>query len=238
MFDNFYQNQKLLRDEPEVTDFLKAKLGVNFDGTEREFTGFMASFLMEYNVMSFDINPIDPNHDAIKKVLRPDSLFEPGIQDAVREYLEIASEGSTAIFSSLVVSYRGFPSRANVLMKMINTFSDPSQSNPEDATARGREEGFECLKKVLKTKYDAKKIDEALLINGGGSLNPVLELINKVEWRKVIYDLSEKYPDSQFLNVLIQRIADRGYVGEIKHLKTASTYIGVYSKVLLDQFDT
>ncbi len=29
MFNNFYQNQKLLRDDPEVTDFLKAKLGVN-----------------------------------------------------------------------------------------------------------------------------------------------------------------------------------------------------------------
>ncbi len=96
-----------------------------------------------------------------------DSLFEPGIQDAVREYLEIASEGSTAIFSSLVISYRGFPSRANVLMNMINTFSDPSPYNPDDATARGREEGFECLKKVLKAKYDAKKIDETLLTNGG-----------------------------------------------------------------------
>src|SRR5438067_2084891 len=100
----------------------------------------MSSFLRQYNVMSFDINPIDPSHDAIRKtVLRPglrsckmitkkrytflltlyfspDSLFEPGVQNAVRDYLEIASEGSTAIFSSLVVSYRGFPSRANVLM--------------------------------------------------------------------------------------------------------------------------
>ena len=29
MFNTFAQNQKLLRDDPEVTDFLKAKLGVN-----------------------------------------------------------------------------------------------------------------------------------------------------------------------------------------------------------------
>ena len=96
-----------------------------------------------------------------------DSLFEPGIQNTVRDYLEVASEGSTAIFSSLVVSYRGFPSRANVLMSMINAFSDPSPHNPEDPWARGREEGLECLKKVLKAKYDAKKIDETLLTNGG-----------------------------------------------------------------------
>ncbi|GES78876.1 negative elongation factor D [Rhizophagus clarus] len=241
MFNNFYQNQKLLRDDPEVTEFLKTKLGVNLDGTEREFIGFMSSFLRQYNVMSFDINPIDFSDDAIRKtvqrVLKPDSLFEPGIQDAVRDYLEIATEGTTAIFSSLVVSYRGYPNRANVLMSMINAFSDQSQNNPNDPTARGREEGFECLKKVLKAKYDAKKIDETLIKNGR-SLNPVLELIDKAEWRKVIYELSEKYPDSQFLNVLIQRIANQGFVGEIKHLKTASTYIGVYSKVLLDQFNT
>jgi hypothetical protein len=96
-----------------------------------------------------------------------DSLFEPGIQNSVRDYLEIASEGSTAIFSSLVVSYRGFPSRANVLMSMINAFSYPSQSNPDEPTARGREEGFECLKKVLKAKFDAKKIDETLSTNCG-----------------------------------------------------------------------
>lgn len=97
-----------------------------------------------------------------------DSLFEPRIQDSVRDYLEIASEGSTAIFSSLVVSYRGFPSRANVLMSMINAFSYPSQNNPDDPTARGREEGFECLKKVLKAKYDAKKIDETLSTTNSG----------------------------------------------------------------------
>ncbi|CAG8458862.1 23112_t:CDS:10 [Rhizophagus irregularis] len=241
MFNNFYQNQKLLRDDPEVTEFLKTKLGVNLDGTEREFIGFMSSFLRQYNVMSFDINPIDPSDDAIRKtvqrVLRPDSLFEPGIQNSVRDYLEIATEGTTAIFSSLVVSYRGYPSRANVLMSMINAFSDQSPHNPNDPTARGREEGIECLKKVLKAKYDAKKIDETLMKNGR-SLNPVLELIDKAEWRKVLYELSEKYPDSQFLNVLIRKIADQGFVGEIKHLKTASTYIEVYSKVLLDQFNT
>jgi hypothetical protein len=64
------------------------------------------------------------------------------------------------------VSYRGYPSRANVLMSMINAFSDQSPYNPNDPTARGREEGIECLKKVLKAKYDAKKIDETLMKNG------------------------------------------------------------------------
>jgi hypothetical protein len=49
-------------------------------------------------------------------------------------------------------------------MAMINAFSD--HGNSDDPTAGGREEGFECLKKVLKAKYDAKKIDEALLTNG------------------------------------------------------------------------
>ena len=105
-----------------------------------------------------------------------DSLFEPEIQDSVRDYLDIATEGSTAIFSSLVVSYRGFPSRANVLMSMINAFSDPSPHNPDDPTARGREEGFECLKKVLKAKYDAKKIDETLLTYDGVIIFFILSL--------------------------------------------------------------
>lgn len=51
-------------------------------------------------------------------------------------------------------------------MSMINAFSDQSPHNPNDPTARGREEGIECLKKVLKAKYDAKKIDETLIKNG------------------------------------------------------------------------
>ncbi|KAF8994840.1 Negative elongation factor C/D, partial [Haplosporangium bisporale] len=56
-------------------------------------------------------------------------------------------------------------------------------------------------------------------------------------WRSVIYELSEQHKKCSLLNYAIQRISDAGYQGEIASVATASTFLKVFSGVLLDSLD-
>lgn len=59
-------------------------------------------------------------------------------------------------------------------------------------------------------------------------------MITDPEWRSLIYRLSEAHTNCLMLNFAIQRISDLGHQGEIASLTTASTYFGVFNRVLFD----
>ncbi|CAG8441294.1 4032_t:CDS:10 [Acaulospora colombiana] len=160
-----------------------------------------------------------------------DAIFEPNVIDFVKQLVEKSLEYIPEIYKSLCHSYNGEPSKIQLISDLYDEFVSSSTQPKAEVVCQ------DALKKMLLEKYDAAKIDEVAK-SSGEVLETVFPLIQSAYWRQVIYELSEKYPESYFLSLLIQRIADKGHFREIKYLKTSATYIEVYSKVLLDQFDT
>ncbi|RHZ50621.1 hypothetical protein Glove_494g9 [Diversispora epigaea] len=175
-------------------------------------------------------NPTD-TIELLKSLQKKDAIFEPNVIDLVKRLVDNSLEYIPEIYKSLCHSYTGEPSKIQLVSDLYNEFVSDNVQPRAETVCR------EALKKMVKEKYDSTKIDEVAK-SMEEVFNPVLPLIQQQYWRSTIYALSEKYPDSYFLNILIQRIADQGHFSEIKHLKTASTFIEVYSKVLLDQLET
>ncbi|CAG8762590.1 6153_t:CDS:10, partial [Cetraspora pellucida] len=158
------------------------------------------------------------------------AIFEPDILDIVSTLVSESVENIGQIFGSLCHSYTGEPSKIQLLSDLYDEFASSDTQPKADSICK------DALMNILLDKYDTVKIDEVVKYNIQ-ALNSVMPLIQSPYWRKAVYALSEKYPESQFLNLLIRKIADANHINEIKHLKSASTNIDVYSKVLLDQFD-
>ncbi|CAG8487096.1 2236_t:CDS:10 [Diversispora eburnea] len=175
-------------------------------------------------------NPTD-TIELLKSLQKKDAIFEPNVIDLVKRLVDNSLEYIPEIYKSLCHSYTGEPSKIQLVSDLYDEFVSENVQPRAEIVCR------EALKKMVKEKYDSTKIDEVEK-SMEEVFNPVLPLIQQQYWRNTIYALSEKYPDSSFLNILIQRIADQGHFSEIKHLKTASTFIEVYSKVLLDQLKT
>ncbi|CAG8728822.1 5541_t:CDS:10, partial [Acaulospora morrowiae] len=160
------------------------------------------------------------------------AIFEPNVIDFVKQLVEKSLDYIPEIYRSLCHSYNGEPSKIQLISDLYDEFvSSDTQPKAESVCQ-------DALKKMLLERYDVVKIDEVAKSTTEVRFICILfPLIQSPYWRQVIYELSEKYPESYFLNLLIQRIAEKGYISEIKHLKAAATYIEVYSKVLLDQLD-
>ncbi|KAF0526886.1 TH1 protein [Gigaspora margarita] len=168
--------------------------------------------------------------DLLRSLQKPDAIFESNAVAIVSILVSESVENIGQIFGSLCHSYTGEPSKIELLSDLYDEFvSSDTQPNAGSVCK-------DALMNILLEKYDCLKIDHVIKDNIR-ALNPVIPLIQAPYWRKAIYALSEKYPESQFLNLLIRKIADANYINEIKHLKSASTNIDVFSKVLLDQFD-
>ncbi|CAJ0649018.1 550_t:CDS:10 [Entrophospora sp. SA101] len=169
-------------------------------------------------------DPRDTNqtgsHSLLAKLSGPDAL------DTLIEYITLTQD-TKGVFDILSSYYIGTPSKIKYMKQLYDLYVK-DETDPQNIM-------HEVLKEIVIENYDNEKMDNALK-NDSEDLNPVLKLIDKPFWRKTIYDLSDKYPDSYFLNSVIQRIADKGYTDEIKNLKSASAYVSVYSKVILNQF--
>ncbi|CAG8490042.1 1560_t:CDS:10, partial [Dentiscutata heterogama] len=168
--------------------------------------------------------------DLLRSLQKPDAIFEPNVVDIVSSLVSESVENIGQIFGSLCHSYTGEPSKIQLLSDLYDEFASSDTQPKADSVCK------DALMNILLEKYDTVKIDQVVKDNIQ-ALNPVIPLIQSSYWRRAIYALSEKYPEGQFLNILIRKIADANYINEIKHLKSASTNIDVFSKVLLDQFD-
>ncbi|CAG8579314.1 22926_t:CDS:10 [Dentiscutata erythropus] len=168
--------------------------------------------------------------DLIRSLQKPDAIFEPNVVDTVSCLVSDSVENIGQIFGSLCHSYTGEPSKIQLLSDLFDEFGSSDTQPKADSVCK------DALMNILLEKYDTVKIDQVVKDNIQ-ALNLVIPLIQSSYWRRAIYDLSEKHPEGLFLNILIRKIADANYINEIKHLKSASTNIDVFSKVLLDQFD-
>ncbi|RKP23659.1 TH1 protein, partial [Syncephalis pseudoplumigaleata] len=148
---------------------------------------------------------------ALERLTAPDSLLEPNITELLTSYLR-SGGNPVQVVTSLSANYRGLPEMYRLLTEQwVRLF----RLKEEDTTAaistaiRERIEGAfdaEALDKVYTRSEDVPSWLDQLLKDPG--------------WRKTMYRLSEKYPDSTSSNR-----------DEIAGLATASSYLKVFSEV-------
>ncbi|KAF9951974.1 Negative elongation factor C/D [Mortierella alpina] len=154
----------------------------------------------------------------------PDSILEPKIGAMITVYLNGGGQ-PLQLVNSLSNSYVGMPEMCNLMSEWSLEFDiDPVEVIQD------------VLKEQLMERFDTESVDKSFM---DGSLTPpwLMDMIQQPFWRSVIYELSEKHQKSQLLNFAIQRISDAGYQGEIASVATASTFVNVFSGVLLDSLD-
>ncbi|CAG8801844.1 34393_t:CDS:2, partial [Racocetra persica] len=125
------------------------------------------------------------------------AIFEPNIVEIVSTLVSESVENIGQIFGSLCHSYTGEPSKIQLLSDLYDEFVSSDTQPKADLVNQ------DALMNILLDKYEIVKIDEVAKCNLQ-ALNPTLRLIQIPYWRKALYALSEKYPESQFLNFLIQ----------------------------------
>ncbi|KAF9192872.1 Negative elongation factor C/D [Haplosporangium sp. Z 767] len=166
------------------------------------------------------------NLDSLMKSLQaPDSILEPTIVDTIGIFLN--SGGSPLqLVNTLPSSYVGVPEMCNLMSGWAREFDiDPVEVMQE------------ALKEQLMDRFDPESVDKQFMMSGSETPHFLKTMIQHPFWRSVIYELSEKHQKCQLLNYAIQSISDAGYQGEIASVATASTFVKVFSGVLLDSLD-
>jgi negative elongation factor C/D len=152
-----------------------------------------------------------------------DGIMETAILSLTKKFLSAGGTPPTVV-QLLSENYRGYAEMSNLLCKWLI------------ATGLNSEEVSSILKSQLKAliiqKFDPVQADS---IFGEMQAAPewLDQMIQHVEWRSLIYQLSEVYPNCLMLNFAIQRISDAGHQTEIASLATASTNFGVFNRVLM-----
>ncbi|KAI8352358.1 TH1 protein [Mortierella sp. GBAus27b] len=155
----------------------------------------------------------------------PDAILEPQISTQIAVYLNEHKGPPLPLVNALCSSYVGMPDMCNLMSGWARDFDiDPVEIMQE------------TLKEQLLDRFNPTTVDRDFM-HGTETPEWLKFIIENPFWRSVIYELSEKYKSSQFLNYTIQRISDAGYQGEIASVATASTFVNVFSGVLLDSLD-
>ncbi|KAF9581862.1 Negative elongation factor C/D, partial [Lunasporangiospora selenospora] len=154
----------------------------------------------------------------------PDSILEPKIYETIGAYIKEGGQ-PLLLVNALSNSYVGMPEMCNLMSGWAVEFDiDPIEVMQE------------VLKEQLMERFDPASVDREFM-SGSGTPDWLTVIIQHPFWRSVIYELSEKYQKCDLLNFAIQRISDAGHQGEIASVATASTFVKVFSGVLLDSLD-
>ncbi|KAF9115158.1 Negative elongation factor C/D [Mortierella sp. AM989] len=154
----------------------------------------------------------------------PDSILEPKIFETIAAFIKEGGQ-PLLLVNALSNSYVGMPEMCNLMSGWARDFDlDPVEIMQE------------VLKEQLMDRFDPESVDKDFM-SGSGTPDWLLVMIQHPFWRSVIYELSEKHQKCALLNFAIQRISDAGYQGEIASVATASTFVNVFSGVLLDSLD-
>ncbi|CAG8571962.1 260_t:CDS:2 [Paraglomus brasilianum] len=168
----------------------------------------------------------DKLEDCVRYLNREDSVLERNAAHVATEFLNYKGQ-PLKLVEFLCENYSGVPEQLRFCQEVLDEFgSTGTETFIQDA-----------LKNMVLANYDTNAITTCMT-KSPQALDEVANLINNAYWRKVIYQLSEKYPGDAFLNSLILKIAESGYTDEIKHLRAATSNLRVFSDVLIDQIST
>ncbi|KAF9090177.1 Negative elongation factor C/D [Mortierella sp. AD031] len=144
----------------------------------------------------------------------PDSILEPKIYETIASFIK---EGGKPLML--------------VMCNIMSGWAREFDIDPVDVMQ-------EVLKEQLMERFDPESVDRDFTSGSGSeSREWLLIMIQHPFWRSVIYELSEKHQKCALLNFAIKRISDAGYQGEIASVATASTFVNVFSGVLLESLD-
>ncbi|ORX60461.1 hypothetical protein DM01DRAFT_1404725 [Hesseltinella vesiculosa] len=164
----------------------------------------------------------DKLNDYKNALSQKDAILEHGIYtNVLADYLQQGGAPLDAV-TLLAESYIGLPSMCNVL-------SSTTRSIGIDGDLVFRN----AIKDKLKERFDPKRCDPLVKdMNSGDIPDWLLELIQDPYWRQTIYELLQEHPGSEFLNFVVLKISESGHKDEVAQLKTASTYLEVYTTIL------
>ncbi|KAF0973276.1 hypothetical protein FDP41_008483 [Naegleria fowleri] len=174
---------------------------------------------------------VDPTKQILEECERKfsenDAITNPFIFDYLKQYIKNGGKPST-IVQMLSSSYKGYPQMTSLLcdwMTMANIDHDTINKILMD-----------YLKNLIIDNFDSKKAD-AIFTASQDPPKWLEYMINDIEWRNLIYQLSEKHPNCLMLNFAIQRISESGFHNEIASVTTATTSLKVFHRILTDSIE-
>lgn len=153
-----------------------------------------------------------------------DFIMDSNIFQEIELFLE-QSNDSKEVIESLSKSYRGYAQMVSLLSFWMKQGGFTEEQIDEII--------MEQFETEIKKDFNSKKVDE--IFNKFEKEPEWIEsLILKKGWRKIIYELSELYPDCLFLNYCIQRVSEIGFLNEITHVTACSSRFKVFHSVLVN----
>ncbi|CAD5209621.1 unnamed protein product [Bursaphelenchus xylophilus] len=151
-----------------------------------------------------------------------DFIFEAGVFDVV-DSLEKQNATRQNIVDQLVKGYQFAGGLCTLVGKLENELDGSSE---EPGTALCFETNVYNMVTKIFQPDDADKIFD---MNDGIEWLP--DLISHKPWRKLIFELSENYPQCLMLNLAVKIISDAGFQNEINNVCTAANQVEIFSKV-------
>lgn len=166
-----------------------------------------------------------------------DSLLEVQVLPVLRGYIASGGQPQVAV-ARVVQGYRGTAQLCNLHCAWLDTLGGSGQTADQLVT--------QALASLVVKRFDPKRAD-AVFERDHTVPRWLDAMIAHPEWRSLLYRLAETYRNcclllnfaiqviiSSIPFLMAQRISDAGYQTEIAALATASTYYGVFNRVLKD----
>ncbi|KAJ2851387.1 hypothetical protein IWW36_001154 [Coemansia brasiliensis] len=151
-----------------------------------------------------------------------DAIMEPTAEKYAEQFLE-AGGAPLNVMNMLKSGYEGMAAITNTISTdMGNAFSSDVNAAITDAISR----------KIIE-KFDPEQAD-AEYSQTNQLPGHIVEMLSHQAWRKTIYTLSERYPNSIMLSAALQHIASQGHQAEMTLLSSASLQTNVFYSLLAE----
>ncbi|KAJ1866160.1 hypothetical protein LPJ78_002077 [Coemansia sp. RSA 989] len=160
--------------------------------------------------------------EAKAELTKKDAIMEPTAEKYVEQFLEVGGTPFN-VMEMLRLGYEGLAAMTNAVNKdMGSAFSSDVSTAITDAVSR----------KIIE-RFDPEKAD-AEFSQTNQLPDHIVEMLSHQTWRKTIYMLSERYPDSTMLSAALQHIANQGHQAEMTSLSSASLQTHVFYSLLVE----
>ncbi|KAJ2454564.1 hypothetical protein EV183_001435 [Coemansia sp. RSA 2336] len=148
--------------------------------------------------------------------------MEPTAEKYAEQFLE-AGGTPLNVMDMLRLGYEGLAAMTNAISKDFGSaFSSDVNTAIADAVSR----------KIVE-RFDPDKAD-AEFSQTNQLPDHIVEMLSHQAWRRTIYMLSERYPNSTMLSAALQHIANQGHQAEMTSLGSASLKTHVFYSLLVE----
>ncbi|KAI1722099.1 TH1 protein domain-containing protein [Ditylenchus destructor] len=190
-----------------------------------------------------------------------DFVMEPQVISTLLAFFQAGGQPQKVI-NLLSDNYHAYGTFANLLgcwladLEMDDTKSStkkgkktkPSSSTSQTnmlADAQTKIESCAVVRDVFESSISAmiskifhpESADKIFELEGDEGIDWLPELISHRPWRRLIYQLSEHYPNCLMLNFAVKLISDAGFQHEISNVNTAAQQLDIFSRVFLSSVD-